>query len=135
MPETQIQSNTTQSQAPARPNFGEGRYSPLMEECYDDAMLIFKLDSLKAEKLAHAIAREIGDIMAHRPVEVKLGKVNKDGKLTIAEACKVKGVTMTYPIFALKALFYANEAGKNGFMRNFTDWKPVKSLVDYFEKL
>lgn len=118
-----------------RPDFGQGRYSPLMDEVYDDAQTIFQLSPQTSEKLAKAVARELGAILANQPVEVKLGKTNKDGKLTISEACKVKNVTMTYPIFALKALNYANEAGKNGFIRNSTSWVVSPSLTKYFTEL
>lgn len=131
MPEANTQ-NVTQTE---RPDFGNGRYSALMNEVYDDAQVIFKLDSAKSEKLAQAIARELGAIMAAQPAEIRLGKVNKDGKLTISEAAKVKNVTLTNSIYALKALHFAAEAGKNGFVWAETQWKVNAGLIRYFESL
>ena len=134
MPVTVIAPIVTQEKS-AKPDFGNGRYSPLMEEVYHDSMTVFGLESAKAEKLAHNIANELGAIMSSRPVEVRLGKVNKDGKLTISEACKLKGFTMTNPIYALKALHYAGESGINGFSFANTKWSPSKGLNDYLSSL
>jgi hypothetical protein len=122
-------------QKAVKPNFGSGRYSPLMEECYNDAMAVFKLNSAKAESLARDIASDLGNIFASATVKVKVGSVNKDGKLTLSEASKVKGMTCTLPISALKALDFANQAGKNGFVRNNTQWQVGETLASFFETL
>lgn len=118
-----------------KPDFGNGRYSALMQECYDDAQAIFKLEPSKAEKLARQIASDFGAIMAASPVEVKLGRINKDSKLTISEASKVKNVTLTNTLYALKALHFANESGKNGFLSRRTTWVLQPNLVKYLESL
>lgn len=117
-----------------RPDFGNGRYSPLMSEAYDDAMTVFKLSSERAAKLARAIGADLGAFFANQPVEVKLGKMNKDGKLTIAEACKVKGITCTNAISALRALNYAADAGKHGFSHANTGWKVTAELKAVLER-
>lgn len=118
-----------------KPDFGNGRYSALMQECFDDARRIFKLANDKAEKLARQIASDFGAIMASAPVEVRLGKLNKDSKLTLSEASKVKNVTLTNTIYALKALHFANEAGKNGFISGRTTWVTSESLTRYLASL
>jgi hypothetical protein len=118
-----------------KPDFGNGRYSALMEEVFHDGQTVFNLSSEKSEKLAKAIATELGSIMASQRVDVKLGKANKDGKLTISEACKLKGFTITRPIGALRALHYAADAGKNGFSFANTKWQPVAWLTEYFTEL
>jgi len=127
--------NATRIESHVQPDFGTGRYSALMGEVYDDAQIIFKLTPEKAEKLARQVASDVGAIMASASVSIKLGKVNKDGKLTIAEAAKLKGVTLTNTLYALKALHFAAEAGMNGFNWKYTQWCPVQGLKDYFEKL
>lgn len=135
MPTLETTANqTTQIQREA-PDFGSGRYSALMLECYNDAKTVFKLDDTKAEKLARQIASDFGAVMASAPVETRLGKQNKDGKITLSEAAKVKGVTITNALFAMKALRFAGDAGVNGFSFGQTAWKPVKSLAEYLNSL
>lgn len=129
-----IQTENTEVKLVA-PDFGEGRYSALMEECFNDSMTVFKLEQPKAEKLARQIASDLGAIMASAPVGVKLGKPNKDNKITISEAAKIKGVTMTWTLFALKALQYAGEAGKHGFSFGQTQWKPTEKFAKYLSEL
>lgn len=133
---TNAVANTPESQqVSTQVDFGNGRYSPLMQEVFDDAQVVYHLNPAIAEKLARKIASEIGAIMQDRPVEIKLSKVSKDGKMTIAEAAKVKGVTQTYPLLALRGLHYAAEAGKNGFSWRDTSWKVSKTLADWFATL
>ncbi len=133
MPETQVA--PTQTAEVYSPEFGTGRYSALMEECFRDAQTVFGLSLKPAEKLARQIASDVGAIMASASVSIKLGKINKDGKLTIAEASKLKGVTMTNALGALKALHFAAEAGTNGFSFTGTKWKPVAWLQKYLADL
>lgn len=118
-----------------RPDFGTGKYSALMEEVFDDAQAIFKLTPLAAERLARDIASDVGAIMASAPMSIKTGKISKDGKMTISEACKVKGITITNTLLALKALHYAAEAGMNGFSFGKTEWTPIKQLSEYFAEI
>lgn len=120
-----------------KPDFGRGRYSALMEETFNDARTIFKLTSAQAEKLARQIATELGAIMASASVDVRLGKLpaKGDAKITISEASKIKGVTLTNTLMALKALHFAGEAGKNGFSFALTEWKPVQGLQEFLASL
>jgi hypothetical protein len=129
---TQAATTTTATQ---KPDFGNGRYSALMEEVWHDSQSVFGIDSAKAEKLARQVSTDVGVIMASATVKVKLGKLNDDGKLTISEACKVKSVTMTDAVFALKALHYAGEAGKNGMSFGFTKWHPTKELKEALARI
>lgn len=115
--------------------FGNGRYSALMQECFQDLQKVFKLEESVAEKVSKVIGSEIGAIMANQHVTIKLGSVNKDGKLNIAEASKIKGVAITNTLMTLRALQYANEAIKNGFNRNETAWVPIPALADYFDSM
>jgi len=115
--------------------FGNGRYSALMQECFQDLQKIFKLEEPVAEKVSRAIGSEVGAIMSNQHVTIKLGSVNKDGKLNIAEASKIKGVAVTNSLMTLRALQYANEAIKNGFNRNETQWTPIPVLAEYFDSM
>lgn len=133
--QTDNTSASAQPSAPVKPDFGNGRYSPLMEEVYNDAQVVFGITPVQAEKLARGIATELGAIMASAPVEVRLGKLSKDGKLTIAEASKLKGFTLTYNIAALRALHYAGDAGKHGFSFGATKWRTAGSLAKMLSEL
>lgn len=137
-----IATESTQSNVSIKPvlpslgDFGSGRYSALMEETFRDSQVVFKLTPEKADKLSRQIASDYGSAIANTPVEVKRIKAaNKDGKITLAEAAKIKGVTLTNALFALIALQFAGEAGKHGFLFQSTGWKVNKALLDYFEKL
>lgn len=121
-------------------NFGNGRYSALAKECFDGAKQVFGLDETKADKLARIITTDFGAIMAANTrmelAGLKVGKLSKDGKLTLTEAAsKVKGVTMTDSIHALMALKYASDAGKNGFLWGKTQWAVTDLLTRYFAGL
>lgn len=116
--------------------FGNGRYSPLMLECYRDSQVVFKLDEAQADKLARAIARDFGAAMTNAPVDAKVGKaVNKDGQVTLSEAAKLKNITITNPLFALRALQYAADAGKFGFSWKLTEWSAGGTFKEYLESL
>lgn len=129
--------NTTETQKQVKPDFGNGRYSALAEECWKGAKAIFGLDSHSSEKLARMIATDFGAAMANQTVKVgKMSKVSKDGKVTLKEAVVAKGVTSTLPLSALKALQFATEAGKNGFLPLKTKWAVTQQLEEFFvEKL
>lgn len=138
MPEAPVINNPApvlNQDANLEPDFGNGRYSHLMEQVYTQSQTVFKLPKDKAEKLARDISSEIGKVMANVKVDVKLGKVSKDGKLTISEAAKLKGFTTTNQVMALKALHYAAEAGKNGFSWGKTQWKPIQWVDEYLSSL
>ena len=138
MPTTEaIPAQTTANQNEVKPDFGRGAYSSLMSECYRDAMRVFRLESAQAEKFARQLATELGIIRSTAKVEAWTGKANKDGKVTLYEASKVKGVTMTNTLMAMKALSFANEAGKNGFSCGKTQWAimPESELENYLLSL
>lgn len=132
---TQAIAQTAQTVAPSRPDFGSGRYSGLMETVYDDSQVIFRITKEQAEKLARQVASEVGAIMRNAQVDVKTGKASKDGKITLSEAAKMKGVSMTFALTSLKALHFAAEAGKNGFLWAKTQWEVSASLREYFDNL
>lgn len=115
--------------------FGNGRYSPLMSECYDDLLAVFGLSPEKAEHVAKAIGSEIGALMRNQPVAVRVSEQNKDGKITLAEACKLKNVSITNTIMVLRALQWANGAVKNGFNRSETKWVAIPALQEYFDSI
>lgn len=130
---TQALVNTNVDTQVAR--FGTGRYSALKEECFKDALVIFHLTEDQATKLAENIANEVGAIMKNTPVVVKASKADKDQRLTLSEAAKIKYVVMTPAITALRAMQWSNDAMKNGFNRKETQWKPIHSLQEYLDQL
>lgn len=110
-------------------SFGEGRYSPVMKELHHDLQSIFRLPSEQAEKIARQYGSDFGAALKSAPVKVSVGKtVNSDGKITLGESCKVKGITVTNSIMVARAVDYANGAMKYGIARNSTTWKPTAEL-------
>lgn len=129
------QSTIQSEQKSTKPDFGSGRYSSLMEECWHDSQTVFKLTSEQAEKLARQIASDFGAAIRNAPVTVGVRATGKDNKLTLGEACKVKGVTGTNALHCLRALHYAAEAGKFGFSYANTGWKTVGTIAEYLANL
>lgn len=129
--------NTTDTQKTSKPDFGNGRYSALAEECWKDGQIVFSLSSEEAEKLARMITTDFGAAMANQTVKVgKLKVSGKDRKMTLREAVIVKGVTSTLPLTCLSSLQFASEAGKNGFLYAKTKWAVTQQLEEFFvEKL
>lgn len=120
--------------------FGAGRYSGLMLECFHDAQAVFALEPDRADKLARLIGSEVGAIMARNTTGItgiSFSKVSKDGKVTVKEAAsKVKGATFSYPLFCLRTLAYVNGLGEHGILRgklNFTSALDEK-LTDWLDK-
>lgn len=127
---------TTEQEEALLAKFGSGRYSAFTIEVFKDSQVVFELSEEKAETLAKCIVTEVGAFFAKAPAHIKVGKLNKDGKVTLAETvAKLKGVTCTNAILALRALQYANEAIKNGFSRRDTKWEPVPVLKQYLSQL
>jgi hypothetical protein len=105
------------------PNFGAGRYSPLMKSVFEQSQVIFKLTPEQAEKLARQVAADFGAGMKNVQAEAKIGKsINKDGQVTLSDASKVKGITCTNALFAMQSLAWCMEAGKHGFQWSGTQW-------------
>ena len=116
-------------------DFGSGRYSPLMLECFKDAKVIFGLPSEKAEKLARQIGSDFGAAIREVQVDGRISKsLSKDGKVTLSEAAKIK-VTQTNALGAMRAMQYANDSTKAGFVRNTTKWQVSEQLKEYFNTL
>lgn len=106
--------------------FGDGRYSKLMESCCEQISVVFPdLSQEQAVKIAKQIGSDFGAAIKHAQVDAKVGKsINKDGKVTLSEAAKVKGVIITDALHVMHALNFAADAGKYGF-----SWKHTKFAV------
>ena len=109
-------------------NFGNGRYSALMTEIFKNVQTVFKIEPAHAEKVARQVGSDFGAATQNAVVSASLGKVNKDGKLTLAEASKVKGVTLTNSLFIMYALQWVANAGGFGISYGFTTWTPTAAL-------
>lgn len=99
--------------ASTKPDFGQGRYSPVMEEFYGDLCRLTEIGSEAAEKAARELGRDLGRYFAGQSVAVKYGRANKDGKLNLAEAAKLKGVTMTHAITLAAMVAGVNDLNKS----------------------
>jgi hypothetical protein len=93
----------------AKPDFGSGRYSAVMAEFYADLGRLTKLHPAVCEKAARQLGVDLGRLMASQPVAIKYGNVTKEGKMSLAEAARLKGVTATYVLSLAKEVAAANE--------------------------
>jgi hypothetical protein len=110
-----------------------------MEGVHTEAQVVFGLPSDKAEKLARQCASDFGAAMARQTVTARVGKAtSKDGKVTLSEAAKAKGVTQTNALRAMQSLGYAADCGKYGFAWKATQFILIGgegSLLEYLESL
>ena len=59
--------------------------------------------------------------------------MSKDGKVSITDAAKAKGVTVTNALMIARARQWIDDAGANGVSYGFTKWKlsaPLQAYVD-----
>lgn len=122
-------------QTATRPSFGNGRYSGEMERIYDELQKVFKLDATKAEKIARQAGADAGMVFQSVSATIRIGRASKDGKATIADASKAKGITLTNALNMVRALQWIDDAGKNGVSYGFTTWKLVEPLQKYIDDL
>ena len=111
----------------AAPNFGDGRYSRLAKTSFEQIQVVFPDVSVKdAEKIARQIASDFGAAIKHSVVDAKIGKsINGDGKVSISEACKAKGVTVTNALRVMHTLNFVADAGKFGLSWKFSKFIPI----------
>ena len=110
----QVEQSAIQSKS--APNFGQGRYSPLMAEAYKALQTLFGLSDETAQKIALAIGRDYGAVMSKGETgigKVGFGKINADNKATVKEASQaVKNCTMTDALHTLRCVAWFADAGK-----------------------
>jgi len=126
MPEVKDMPATTNKVEIVTKPFGDGRYSRLMENCYDQILVVFpQFNPEQAIKVAKQIGSDFGAAIKHAQVDAKIGKsINSDGKVGLSEAAKVKGVQLTDALYVMHALNFAGDAGKYGF-----SWKHTKFSI------
>lgn len=115
--------------------FGAGRFSPQMESLYESACNLFSMTEAQADKFARQAAADAGDVLRNASASFKVGKANKDGKASITDASKMKGVHLTNALNIVRAIQWAEEAGKNGVSYGFTEWKLTPELQKYVDGL
>jgi len=111
----QIQTKPITAERTLEDRFGKGKYFAIQCEVFKDCQRLFGVTDEHAEKLAKAIATNLGAIFANGQVTIKgLDRVNKDGKLaSVSEITKVKGLPLTNEVSLLRAINYCNSATVN----------------------
>jgi len=110
------------SKPAVKPDFGKGRYSVEMERLWESSQKLFGFTSAQAEKFAHQAGSDAGAVFKKSIATIRIGKANSDGKATIADASKVKGVTLTNALHIVRAIQWIDEAEKNSVSYGFTQW-------------
>lgn len=107
--------------------FGDGRYSKLMENVCEQIQIVFngRVSEEEAITIAKQVGCDFGAALSGAHVDAKIGRsINKDGKVNLSEACKVKGIHLTNALSVMHALNFAADAGKYGF-----SWKKTQFVV------
>ena len=119
-----------------RPNFGNGRFSPQMEELFDKSQDLLGFTPTQAERFARQAANDAGAVLKNAPAAFKVGTVNaKSNTASISDAAKVKSVTLTYALNIVRALQWIDDAGKNGISYGHTKWKLMPGLQKWVDEL
>jgi hypothetical protein len=74
-------------------NFGNGRYSPVMSELYQDTQRLLGFSKEQAHVTSARLGIDLGRLTSGqvRPEDIRLGaKTNKDGMRTVREVCSLK---------------------------------------------
>lgn len=116
-------------------SFGNGRYSAEMSRIYKGLIERFGIADAKAEKIARQAGSDAGAAFRNATASIKVSTSNKDGKVTIADASKAKGVTMTNPLALVRALQWIEDAGKNFISYGFTKWTLTPELSKWIEDM
>jgi len=130
---TLVNNTTETNKTPAinYADFGKGRYSPLMEDCYRVMVKYLKLDEAHANKLAKLIGTDFGQAMQQAEVNGKVSKPSKDGKINLSESGKLKGLTATNPLSLKHALQWIDEANTHGVSIGLTKWQLNEALTEW----
>jgi hypothetical protein len=116
-----------------------GKYSAASTEIYQFLTEQYKLSPAVAHKVGHMFACDYGahaKAMSYE-VKAKVGKISKDGKVTLSEAMsgKAKNVTSTPALAIGHAIQWLGEAGKHGVAYGTTDWQFNETLTTWLKSL
>lgn len=99
-------------------DFGAGQFSLIGETIYRDIHTLFGYSPASANRIAHFVMREVGAMLAGEKFklgDVKSGKVNKDGKVTVSFAAqKAKAITHGDALAILELVQWLNPPDKLG---------------------
>lgn len=132
---TQIVENPQVQQTEVNPDFGQGRYSAEMERIYKACMSRFGIESKRAERIARQAGADAGAVFRNSEATIAVSKSTKDGKITISDASKVKGVTVTNALAVVRAIQWINEAGKNFVNYGHTKWKLSVNVQEWIDEM
>lgn len=118
-----------------RPDFGNGRYSAEMSRVFDSTMKLFGIDSKKSERIARQAGSDAGAVFRNTAATISVSKSTKDGKVTIADASKAKGVTLTNSLAIVRAIQWIDEAGKNFVSYGNTKWELSAQLKQWVDEM
>lgn len=116
------------------PDFGGGRYSPEIERIYRTTIKLFGFEPKMAEYVARQAASDAGAAMAHAKACLLFGKTTKDGKMTIADASKMKGCTVTNPLAIARAIQWLADSGLNFISYGNTNWHLSQTLQEWVDE-
>jgi hypothetical protein len=90
--------------------------------------------------IARQAAQDVHNYLKGVERTFALGKVTKDGKVSLSDGCKLKGATMTKPMALIKACDWIAQAEANYVSFGFTGWKVTRmgnenSLAAYVEEM
>lgn len=117
----------------SEPQFGKGRYSAEMERLFEQAQALLGFTSAQAEKFARQAGADAGSALKNSVATIRVSKANSDGKATINDASKLKGVTLTNSLALVRAIQWISDAEKNFISYGNTGWK-ISSMNEHLVK-
>lgn len=110
-------------------DFGNGRYSKVAEELYYNSLHLLKISKDQAEKLAKSYVSDLGRLNSVAD-KVTIGKVNKDGYVSLKESAKVTKTKMTVSMRVAKVVIALQDAVTLG-VAEFGEIKLDEDLSDW----
>lgn len=119
-------------------DFGDANFSLIGETVYHDMHKLFGYSCKEANRIAHFVMREIGAVFSNQKftlADVKTGKLNKDGKVTLSFAAqKAKGIAMNDALSILQLVQWLNPDSKLGVNQETIRCELSKTMRDICDK-
>lgn len=115
--------------------FAPGRYQLEKQRLAKAFVCRLGFTKEQAKFVADKAAEDAHNALRHAQVTIKVGAAGKDGRTTISDASKIKGVVMTNPLMLVHVVEFIDGAGKHGISYGFTGWVLTQQLREYVDGL
>lgn len=124
-----------ESQKTDKKEFGDGPFSPAMENIFKKSQDLLGLLPDHAEKLARQYGSDLGAIHKIVKFNVKFGTPNKDMLRDLKLVAKTNKFSIPQSCQVAVAMDFMEDAGKSYISYGHTEWKLVPFLQEWLDEL